>query len=248
MRGQARARAMQLKLLRRDVVNRGGHGVVGFIDVGSAGSFPEPWRSHANLIRHVLSFEPLADQHSDGNVTVVPAALWRTAETRPFYIQVGTSHGDSLYPPGFDHVRAHYDELKTRGPRWMADTWFDRSAVERVDEITTTTLDAVLDDVGGSFDFLKIDAQGADYDILLGARRFLETGCLGVQLEAYTIPLYEGIVLLDGIDEHMDAAGFDRAWTAASHGTFDSQHDVLYLRRDVVQSKTLDAIRSVYAI
>lgn len=248
MRGATRVRNAALKIARRDIVNRGGRGVVGLIDIGSVGGLPEPWRYKANLVRSLLCFEPLEHAWSNGIVTVVPAALWRCAETRPFYVQVGTSHGDSLYPPGVGHVRAHWDELRQRGPERMAETWFDRSAVARVEQVETTTLDAVLDEVNGRYDFLKIDAQGADFDIILGAQRFLETDCLGVQVEGFTVPLYEGITLLDGIDAHMNGIGFDRVWTAAAHGTFDSQHDVMYLRREAPASPALAAIKRVYGI
>lgn len=244
----ARAKTMWMKASGRDVINRDGQGVVGFIDVGSDGVLPEPWRSNANLIRHVLSFEPLADEGDTPNVTVVSAALWRTTETRPFYIQHGSSHGDSLYPPNLSYVSANYDTLKTRGLPGLAETWVERSTVARTETLTTTTLDAVLSEQPERYDFLKIDAQGADFDVLLGAEAFLANGCIGVHLEAFTIPLYEGITLLDGIDAHMSEAGFDRVWTAPPHGSFDSQHDVLYLRKNAEPGAALDAIRAVYGI
>jgi FkbM family methyltransferase len=233
-----------------DVINRGGGGVVNLIDVGSAGGLPSPWRDHAALVRYLLNFEPLEAARRKGTVLTVPAALWRADETRPFYIQRGSSQGNSLYPPNLDYVREHFAELSERGPRELARTWFERSAVARVETIETTTLDAVLESLAPEvrYDFLKIDTQGADLDVLRGAERFLAHDCVGIQLEAFVVPLYAGIACLPEIDAYLDERGFERVWTAPPHGTFDSQHDVLYLRRDAAPSAALDAIRTIYRL
>jgi len=230
------------------VVNQGGRGVIGLIDVGSDGVLPEPWRDNAHLIRRVLGFEPLAETRVEGDITTVSAALWRTAEQRTFYIQQGSSHGDSLYPPNLDYVRERYDELRLRGDRRLAETWIERSTVASTKTLDTTTLDAVLAELPDRYNFLKIDAQGADFDILLGADRFLRADCVGVHLEAFTIPLYEGIALLGGIDEHMTGLGFHRVWTASPHGSFDSQCDCLFLCDDAADGVALKTVRQLYGI
>ena len=48
--------------------------------------------------------------------------------------------------------------------------------------ISTHKLDDVLKDYEAS-DFIKIDAEGADFEILLGARKQMDKNCLGIQIE-----------------------------------------------------------------
>ena len=238
------------RLFRKDVINRSGRGIVNLIDVGSVGGLPAPWDKHANLLRHVLKFEPLEQPTKSGTVITVPAALWSRPEEREFYIQAGASTGDSLYPPNFEWVKDHWAEIKDRGPRELADTWLERSTIVRTERLTTTTLDVVLAGLGASvrYHVLKIDAQGADYDILVGAQRFLERDCLAIHLEGFVLPLIKGVTLLPDVDKHLDALGFERIWTAPAHGSFDSQHDVLYVRRGVTESKELATIAHVYGL
>lgn len=242
--------AAKRAVLRRGVINRGGRGVVNLIDVGSAGGLPGEWRNHAYQIRHLLNFEPLEGGATSGSVATVSAALWRASEVRNFYIYRGDGTGNSLFRQNIDYVRAHWDELRDRGPGDLAQSWFDRAEIERVEQVETTTLDEVLDSLGNgvTYHFLKVDAQGADLAILQGAERFLREHCIGVQVEASTIPLLQGAPLLPELDEHLQARGFDRVKTEPPHGTFDSQHDVVYLRREVAASPPLRAIEAVYGL
>jgi FkbM family methyltransferase len=235
--------------LRHRTIDRWRRGVVNLIDVGSSGAMPLPWREQAYRIKHLLNFEPMEGSSTTGTVTTIGAALWRLAEERPLYVYRGKGSA-SLFRQDEDFVRANYDELRRRGPRHLADTWFDRSQLVETRKIHTTTLDAVLASLGNgvTYHFLKLDTQGADLAILEGGEGFVGTDCIGIQLEAFTIPLLRGIPLLADIDAFLARRGFDRAWTAPAHGTFDSQHDVLYLRHRAPSSPALDAIRAVYGL
>lgn len=222
--------------------------MVNVIDVGSAGGLPGEWRNHAYRIRRLLNFEPLDRAASNRSVISVSAALWRSSEKRDFYVYRGNGSGNSLLEQDVDYVREHFDELRHRGPPALARTWFDRAEIIRTVKLETTTLDDVLDSLGRGvrYDFLKVDAQGADLAILQGAERFVNEDCIGIQLEALTIPLLKHVPLLDELDQHLADRGFDRVRTEPPHGTFDSQCDAVYLRRAAPPSPALDAIRAVY--
>jgi FkbM family methyltransferase len=66
-----------------------------------------------------------------------------------------------------------------------------------------------LDDVGeiADADFLKVDVQGADLDVLRGAERTLDH-LLALQVEVEFVPLYQGVPLFAEIDIHMRGRGF----------------------------------------
>ncbi|MBE9010390.1 FkbM family methyltransferase [Pseudanabaenaceae cyanobacterium LEGE 13415] len=67
-------------------------------------------------------------------------------------------------------------------------------------ELETTTIDQFCMNENVEFDFLQVDVQGADLDVLKGARAALESCLLGVQVEVEFIPLYHQQPLFTDID------------------------------------------------
>ena len=95
-------------------------------------------------------------------------ACWESDETLPFYIYKGfNATGSSLFKQNFEYVRNNYDDLKRRGPQYLAETWFDRSQLVNTIELKCRTIDNILRNEFPStpFHFMKIDAQGAEYNI-----------------------------------------------------------------------------------
>jgi len=177
-------------------------------------------------------------------------AVWEAEETLPFYRYKGfKATGSSLFKQNFEYVRTNYESLKKRGPTYLAETWFDRSELVETTELACRTIDSILRDEFPStpFHFMKIDAQGAEYNILKGSQSLLSGSCIGLHLELFTLPLYEGIVLLDGVEAFLADFGFRMVKRFPAHGTFDSQHDCLFLieHRDPA---LCSVIRKVYGI
>lgn len=243
-----RYRAARNRLSGKSIINHRGSGVINLIDVGSMGKLPEPWASNLNYVRNILSFEPLEDTEIKGNIIKSSAALWYEKGPRPFYIYKGfKSSGSSLFQANIEYVNAHYAELRKAGPEMLAKTWYDRSELIRETEIECDTLDNVLEElpVTHRFDFLKIDAQGAEYEILRGAEKFLREDCLGLQLELFSIPLYKGIKLRSEVEALLSEFDFNLVKTFRPHGTFNSQNDCVYLKNTIQTG--LDEKRRVLA-
>lgn len=78
-------------------------------------------------------------------------------------------------------------------------------------QLSTISLDAVVLDRGEvpGPDFLSLDAQGAELDILSGASRLLDTTVLAVQTEVEMHQLYEGQPLFGDICRFLAQYGFD---------------------------------------
>lgn len=231
-------------------VNLANRGTIGLIDVGSGGGLlPSPWRSNAWRIRHLLRFEPRTTSPSrNAAITGIDAALWSESGERDLFVSgaLGGS-GSSLLRQNVDYVRQHYDDLKHRGDPGLAASWFDRARVDRVERLQCRTLDDVLHGLTTTYHFLKVDAQGADFQILRGSEHFLRADCLGIHCELFTIPLYQDMTLLPDVEDWLDQVGFGLVRTFPAHGTFDSQHDCLFLKRDAT-GPAMESIRRAYRL
>ncbi len=234
----------------RHRLNHGGRGQINFIDVGSVGALPEPWFSNQDAIRFLLNFEPNDPVKRTADSLTLDTALWESAEERPFYVYKGFSaSGSSLFEQNLDYVRQNFEQLKQRGPRELADSWFERSALIRQSSLRCQPLDAVLaasvPDV--PFHFLKIDAQGAEMNILRGADALLRGPCIGLHMELFTLPLYKGIALMPEVQAHCEGLGYRLVKQFPAHGSFASQHDCLFLR-DGADPGLTARIRQIYGL
>jgi len=238
------------RLFGKGVINFRRKGPVNLIDVGSAGTLPYPWKKNPHLIRNLLKFEPRDEATHLPHVITVSSALWEENCERDFYIYRGRKgSGSSLFEQNYEYVAEHFEELRKHGPQGLAKTWFERSRLERVERIACRTLDDVLEELGQpfSYHFLKIDAQGAEYPILRGAEKLLSGSCIGLHLELFIIPLYKGIRLLDEVQGYLRGFGFELLKKFPAHGSFDSQHDCLFLKENS-NSKIENIIRTIYEL
>lgn len=231
------------------MINFRGKGVVNFIDVGSYGKLPDPWDTNSRFIRNLLRFEPRDKPSKRRSVETLNVPLWEEKCERDFYICRSMS-GSSLLEQNVGYVRAHFDELKSRGPRQYAETWFERAEVIRTERLTCHKLDDILSDPSRNhvpFHFMKLDTQGAEYNILKGAERFLAEGCLGLQLELFVVPMYKGVKLLDEMVDFLDTHGFELAIKYPAQGTFECAHDCVFLRRGG-HGQVMEIIRRLYGL
>jgi FkbM family methyltransferase len=229
--------------LGEGVVNRGGRGVVNLIDVGAAGDLPRPWYKHADKIANLLKFEPREQSDQRPYVVSVDAALWKATETRDFYIYGERGHGSSLFEQNYDYVRENFGTLRKRGASHLAETWFSRSQLQKTVRVQCRTLDDVLAELDHPFAYhlLKLDVQGAEYEVLQGADAFLRGSCVALHLELFTLPLYRGAVLLPDVADYLKTFDFDLVKRFPPHGSFDSQHDCLFIktRQDDAITRTI---------
>lgn len=217
------------------------------VDVGSVGGLQYRWRPHSWRIGFLLNFDPREEPRQEPNSLTLDTALWSHEETRPFYVYAGDGLGSSLLEQNVSYVRDHWDRLRHRGPFEYAETWFERSGLVDTVEVKCRPLDDVVAEVDRPFHFLKVDVQGAERQVLEGAERLLSTSLVGMQLELFNIPLYEGATLLGEMVDWLDTLGFELALKLPPHGSFDSQHDCVFIHRD--RSPALAwSVRQVYGI
>jgi len=120
----------------------------------------------------------------------LPLAIGKDIEERTLYV---TKHPmcSSLYPPNEPFL----ERLEGLAEVMNLDFSF---------EVETTTLDHFCEEERiNEIDFLQIDVQGADLDVLQGASKMLNCGTLAIQIEVEFSPLYVSQPLFADVDTYL---------------------------------------------
>jgi FkbM family methyltransferase len=146
------------------------------VDVGAFRGITGQW--FAKRARHVFCFEPTPESAESirlvlkvrniGNVSVHQIALSDRVGVRPFHVLTCKGH-NSLGP------------VKTSQHLYMT-------------EVATTTLDDFADENGiGHIDFLKVDVEGFEHEVIAGANRLLLSRRIGVLLFEVNRPVLSDV-------------------------------------------------------
>jgi FkbM family methyltransferase len=170
------------------------------LDIGARGGLPPRWTRFTRYL-DVVGFEPDAEECAllnRGGVDLTPRrrflpyALWGTDGRMTFYVckQAGCS---SLYEPNTKFVSTFHF-----GPSLE---------VRRTLEVAVTTLQRVCDQEALRPDVMKIDAQGAELDILIGAGPVLDMARV-VEVEVEFNAQYRAQPLFGDVDRFLRNRGF----------------------------------------
>ncbi len=99
--------------------------------------------------------------------------------------------------------------LEPRREAW--EPYLDPAQVDVVRRVPlkTVSLDDYLPSAGiRSVDFIEVDTQGTELDILHGAERFLRETVIGLRVEVEFIEMYEGQPLFADVDAYLRDLGF----------------------------------------
>jgi FkbM family methyltransferase len=170
------------------------------VDVGCRWGFADTWEQLGDRCR-AIGFEPDEDEcerlrghyHDRPSVEVVGHALG--AEPGPATLYITREPAcSSLYQPSDDVVDRH--------PRLEPQRLVARQQIE------LTTLDNWCEHHGvDRVDFIKLDTQGSEFDVLRGAPRALER-VTAVQTEVEFNRMYEGQPLFGDVDRFLRDHGF----------------------------------------
>ncbi len=168
------------------------------VDVGARWGAADSWYRLRPLAR-LIGFEPDAAECAPTTAKpstserFVPVALGAEKGRRTLYVtrEPGCS---SLYEPDPGFARRY--------------PLLDVVTVERTIEIDVGRLDEWSQQEGiQAIDFMKLDVQGAELDVLRGAGALLD-GVLGFEAEVEFFPIYRGQCLFGDIDVFARAHGF----------------------------------------
>ena len=210
-------------------------------DVGARGGAHPRWDRFASCIE-LTGFEPDPVECARLNAEVpglayparfLPHALWREVRSDlPFHV-CNWEVASSVYPPNEELLRDFPDAARLLQVR-------ERRT------ISATTLDEVVRELGKAPDYLKLDAEGAELDILLGAKRALaET--IAIEVEVEFNPIFAGQPLFADVDTHLRGLGWTlfglrrNSWRRSrrtnagpGYGGQLIAGDALYLRRSAL--------------
>jgi FkbM family methyltransferase len=183
------------------------------VDVGASGGIAPWWYAFGAHLRAV-GFDPLL-------VEMQRQQALRPHEGITYVAGVVTYRGyDALYP-----LELRGDEVRARSNAWRARSSCQRamkhmqynytkehfnSGMEVVHADTVYELDTYFaPDAYGTIDFLKIDTDGHDYAVLLGAEQLLQSEVLGVLVEAdFNGPVLDYANTYSNIDHFLRARGY----------------------------------------
>ena len=163
-----------------------------YCDVGARWGIEEPWGSFRQFIQ-TISFEPdkeeydlLQKKKKNSDDIIYPYALSENSQRLP--LNLTKNRGcSSLYKPNYKFLK-HYSD-------------WDRFDVEDIVMVQTTSLDSLYKKSKiSNVDFIKIDVQGAELDILRGAEICLKENILGIEVEVEFHHMYEGQPLFSDVD------------------------------------------------
>lgn len=182
------------------------------VDVGCSGGIDQHWFQFGEALRAV-AFDPLiAEIERLRDQNTHPGVRYEAAF-------VGYSQFESLFPKEFKE-----DQVRNRTNQWFERTSareytrvraisYEQEVFNRGSELTYTNRWIDLDkymktEAIPRLDYLKIDTDGSDIIVILGAREALARSVLGVEVEAqFTGEFHEYANTLPNIDRLMREAG-----------------------------------------
>lgn len=170
------------------------------VDIGARGGFEQHWSLYGDQVK-LIGFEADAEecerlnqQTSNPGNHFFPVALHRNRGQKTFYV---TAHPDSSgsYPPDMNIVRRFPDEVNL-------------SVVKTV-EIDTVDFDSFASENRVDYvDFMKLDTEGSELDILKGAISLLKKTVIGLSIEVEFLPLHKEQPVFSDVDSFLRALGF----------------------------------------
>jgi len=168
------------------------------VDVGASGGMHERWRKLGSNVKAILfepdpnEFKKLVETQSKNSV-VINSALAEGSETVKFHLCKKQEVSSTYIPNKF--VLDKYEDS-------------DRFDIEK-----TITLEAdsmnnlLLNENISEIDFMKIDTQGSELDIIKGASNFYEN-LVGLEVEVEFLELYQGQPLFSEVNSFIESKGF----------------------------------------
>ncbi|ATN67709.1 FkbM family methyltransferase [Coxiella burnetii] len=145
------------------------------------------------------------EQEGWGKVSVYPYCIGKKTGRALFNLNFHPTT-NSLYP--FNEEYATYGFVRD----FRYGEYIFGEACKHIESIELNLLsleEALKRSQNVGLDFLSLDVQGAEYDILEGAKDFLAKNCIGIQLEVEFVKLYQDQKTFFDIHSLLESMGFE---------------------------------------
>lgn len=169
------------------------------VDVGFRWGMQDYWQIYPKKHLRIIGFEAdekecklLESLKYEHEITIFPYALSNDETKQKLYIthEPGRS---SLYDPKLENINRYYQS--------------SGFMVTQTIEVNTTTLLKVFKQNNISPDFIKLDVQGSELNIIKGAGKYIDE-MVGAELEVEFLELYKNQPLFSDVDQFMRTSGF----------------------------------------
>jgi FkbM family methyltransferase len=171
-----------------------------YVDCGARGEVYHPFLSAYPQAQYI-GFEADAEESArvqaklKSGRRIFPVAVGSTNATLPFYVTKNPACS-SFIEPNQTFFAQFLDSA-------------DDTQVMSVIDLPVVTLDDYLPNAGiDSIDFIELDTQGSELDILKGAQGFLKKSVLGLRIEVEFSPIYKDQPLFADVDSFVRSNGF----------------------------------------
>ncbi|MBI3930998.1 MAG: FkbM family methyltransferase [Chloroflexi bacterium] len=170
------------------------------VDVGARGGFEEHWSSYGDQVK-LIGFEAdanecqrLNQQESGLAKRFYPAALHRDKGKRTFYCAAYPA-ASGFYQPDIKLLQRFPDKVNL--------------VIEKALELDTVDFDTFASNNGIDYvDFMKLDTESAELDILKGAIGSLRKSVVGMSIEIWFQPWHIGQPVFSDLDSFLRPLGF----------------------------------------
>ena len=170
------------------------------VDVGARGGFEGHWDVYGDQVRligfeaDVVECERLNQQGAGSNKRFYPVALHRDKGRRTFY-STAYPAGSGFYQPDMKQVQRFPDRVNL--------------AVVKTVDLSTVDFDSFASENSIEYtDFMKLDTESAELDILKGAIGSLKKSIIGLSIEIWFQPWHIGQPVFSDVDAFLRPLGF----------------------------------------
>ena len=185
-----------LNSMKASLVSLLGNSKIGYVDIGASGGLEPRWRPFSSLIK-VFAFEPdkrsFDDLQPNENYIVFNVALSGTKGIRDFHI-CKKPQVSSMLKPNKSFIDLYPDT--------------DRWEVLQTISFPTVTMDECLASHKNDIDFIKLDTQGLELDILKGSDEILNSSLIGLEVEMEFVQLYNDQPIFGGVVAYLESKKF----------------------------------------
>ena len=213
---------------------------IGIADIGAMGGVSKRWLSLGSQ-KKIVAFEPDEREfhklQNTADVHYLPKAVFSKKEA--LTLNVARDGGKtSLYAPNNGFLNRFPDPRRYETVKTVS---IEGPAVMCLDE---------LPQMGYVPDFVKIDTQGSELDILQGAQIVLSRDICGVELEVEFVPLYIGQPVFRDVDAFLSSRGFElfdlrrTFWKREAFYDFPGKGQVIF--GDAVYFRSIASMENIF--